>query len=526
MEGYCEKSCGKCSCAETDAPSRPSAGVPEGERNFFGAKAETAEAEDGADGEEAPEDAKSEAELAAQKADGECSNVWDVLGTNPDMSELKAVLERTDLLPVIQDSNFAATFFAPTNDAFTAFKKSLGKKSGGLLDDSDFLGKVVGFHIALPPLFEVAMKPGDVLRTFEGDKVGEKALVVVESDGGDSPVALQAFGNPVANFLDTDILACKSVVHVIDSVMMSSEAIAAIKAAPKDRSAGPKGKKAEPGDEEAESEEQETESEDEETELEGDEEEAGASVDPIPDTRKSIAGTGEPLVEVSSECKSVFETARSHPDLGPLVTAMRKGEVDEIFSDEEQVVTVFAPTAAAFEMLEKRLGSKAGLLDDPSFLQQVLAYHTTLSPLFLEDMSNGDSIPATIATATGLEASKGTLKVFETSDGAGIGVKGYRNKGTILEADLKACNSVVHVIDKVLISREMAKTMQAAEAGSSADGGAAEGEATATQADAASEGSEDEVTEQAAGKKKGKRSKNRKMGGAAEGPAAPESPSS
>jgi uncharacterized surface protein with fasciclin (FAS1) repeats len=95
--------------------------------------------------------------------------------------------------------------------------------------------------------------------------------------------------------------------------------------------------------------------------------------------------------------------------------------------------TVFAPTDEAFAKLPA--GTIEGLLADKAKLTAVLTYHVV-------------SGAVTAADVAGLKSAKtvqGAELAIDTSNGVKI------NDATVIKADIKASNGVIHVIDTVLL---------------------------------------------------------------------------
>jgi uncharacterized surface protein with fasciclin (FAS1) repeats len=95
--------------------------------------------------------------------------------------------------------------------------------------------------------------------------------------------------------------------------------------------------------------------------------------------------------------------------------------------------TVFAPTDEAFAKLPP--GTLDSLLADKAKLTSVLTYHVVAGAV-------------TSADVAGLKSAKtvqGAELAIDTSNGVKI------NDATVIKADIKASNGVIHVIDTVLI---------------------------------------------------------------------------
>ncbi|MDO9334836.1 MAG: fasciclin domain-containing protein, partial [Caulobacter sp.] len=98
-------------------------------------------------------------------------------------------------------------------------------------------------------------------------------------------------------------------------------------------------------------------------------------------------------------------------------------------------LTLFAPTDAAFAALPD--GELARLEANPTELQKVLTYHLINASV---DSSKVKGAKGAIATVAGPQI---------TLDGSGAAI--MAGDATITQADVKATNGIVHVIDKVLM---------------------------------------------------------------------------
>jgi len=131
--------------------------------------------------------------------------------------------------------------------------------------------------------------------------------------------------------------------------------------------------------------------------------------------------------------KTIVEIAQGNPDLSTLVTAVTKAGLADTLSGPGPF-TVFAPTNAAFSALPK--GTLDSLLADPTALGNVLKLHVISGSV--------DSAAATAAVGTNVTTLGGPVAV--TSSGGKLVVGG----ATVVTADIKAKNGIIHVIDAVI----------------------------------------------------------------------------
>lgn len=136
--------------------------------------------------------------------------------------------------------------------------------------------------------------------------------------------------------------------------------------------------------------------------------------------------------------KDIVDTAVSAGNFKTLVAAVKAaGLVDTLKG--KGPFTVFAPTDAAFEKLEKaKPGTIAMLLkpENKSKLVAILTYHVVPGKVMAADVMN-------LKKAKTVEGSDVKIKV----KGSDVHV----NKAKVVKADIEATNGVIHVIDTVIL---------------------------------------------------------------------------
>ncbi|MEO8060561.1 MAG: fasciclin domain-containing protein [Burkholderiales bacterium] len=151
---------------------------------------------------------------------------------------------------------------------------------------------------------------------------------------------------------------------------------------------------------------------------------------------------------------NIVETAQANPDFSILVEAVVAADLATTLSAPGSVLTVFAPTNAAFAALLTELGlTKAQLLADKPLLAAVLTYHVLPTRVF----KAGVSLGAPITTVEG-----GYFKIDEVG-GALVITDGRNRASNITATDIRANNGIIHVIDKVLLpaDKNIVETAQA-----------------------------------------------------------------
>lgn len=133
--------------------------------------------------------------------------------------------------------------------------------------------------------------------------------------------------------------------------------------------------------------------------------------------------------------KDIVDIAAGDEQFSTLVTALKAADlVDTLKGDGP--FTVFAPTNDAFAALP------AGTLDDllkpenKATLQAVLTYHVLGSKVMSKDIAGTTAAPETV---------QGDTLAIDATDGVTV------NGATVVKADIKASNGVIHVIDAVLL---------------------------------------------------------------------------
>lgn len=146
---------------------------------------------------------------------------------------------------------------------------------------------------------------------------------------------------------------------------------------------------------------------------------------------------------------NIVETVKASGQFNTLVAALEATNLTALLQDNDGL-TVFAPTDAAFAALPAGELDRLMADDNRAELQQLLTYHVVNARLA------GDRI----------EGSRGPVP---TVGGANIEIDGSGDTWTvgeaaIIQADIMAANGVIHVVDKVLTP--------AAAAGAAADAAA------------------------------------------------------
>lgn len=148
---------------------------------------------------------------------------------------------------------------------------------------------------------------------------------------------------------------------------------------------------------------------------------------------------------------SITDLAVATPELSTLVSALQRLELDDDFdmvgSDE---FTVLAPTNDAFQALLDSNPDWNSLDDiDDATLTMVLNYHVLAGEIESTDLAMGESWATT--SAMGPNDTGVSLYVNRTSSTVMF------DDATVTSANIQADNGVVHVIDRVLMPKNLAE---------------------------------------------------------------------
>ncbi|MDN5203019.1 fasciclin domain-containing protein [Fulvivirgaceae bacterium BMA10] len=160
---------------------------------------------------------------------------------------------------------------------------------------------------------------------------------------------------------------------------------------------------------------------------------------------RGIAGSGMEISVTFTEPNTIVDIARSNPDFSILYDAVVKAELGAALASDGPF-TVFAPTNAAFEKLFMALGI-SGVADlSKEDLTPILLYHALAGQILAGDLAAGQ----TVTTLGG-----GSAVVLKNDMGVTI------NDVHVVVPDVLASNGVIHVINDVLIPRNIVEIASA-----------------------------------------------------------------
>ncbi len=135
----------------------------------------------------------------------------------------------------------------------------------------------------------------------------------------------------------------------------------------------------------------------------------------------------------------IVDTAVSAGNFTTLVAAVKAaGLVDTLKGPGP--FTVFAPTDAAFAKLPA--GTVEGLLKNPEKLKDILLYHVVSGKVLAADVMKMKSAKTVEGNSVKIHAMHGKVMI---------------NNADVVKADIVCDNGIIHVIDTVIMPRQMAK---------------------------------------------------------------------
>ncbi|GMH40505.1 hypothetical protein BSKO_08409 [Bryopsis sp. KO-2023] len=152
----------------------------------------------------------------------QCRSVAESIASNPDLAILNQAINLAGLSPVLSDKEQSITLFAPIDDAFVQLSAPGAAVKLPILDDPDALGSILSYHALEEPKSFSALKPGGKHRTLVLQDGEPLELTIVENES--SPLGIEIEGaEGTASIVKKNIVACGSVIHIIDGVLLPAE---------------------------------------------------------------------------------------------------------------------------------------------------------------------------------------------------------------------------------------------------------------------------------------------------------------
>jgi uncharacterized surface protein with fasciclin (FAS1) repeats len=146
---------------------------------------------------------------------------------------------------------------------------------------------------------------------------------------------------------------------------------------------------------------------------------------------------GQSAVQDDESAKDVVKVAAASKDHSTLVAAVKQAELVDVLSNAGPF-TVFAPTNAAFDKIDKATLNALMQDDKKADLQNILQYHVYVGIIKPEMMQDGQTLN---------QVNGGNITITK-KDGKII----INGTATII-ASVPASNGIIHVIDGVLLPK-------------------------------------------------------------------------
>jgi len=326
----------------------------------------------------------------------------ELAATTKSLSKLVKLLGKADLVDAISGEG-PFTALAPTNDAFDKLPKGTLES---LKDDTAMLGDILKYHVIPGKVKSTDLKVGSTAMTVEGSEVEVTAL---------SPNVMIN----KATVTRADIMASNGIIHLIDTVLIP----------PADEPDMNDPEYADP-----------TEIDDAEIDdADTDPTDSSEMADPSDYSEMADPEAKDPEMSdpEMNDLPSIVDIATQSNDFTTLTDLLVKADLVKTLSGTGPF-TVFAPTDTAFGKLPE--ATLASLGENPAALTQVLTYHVVPGKFLSTDLDK-------------------KMKV-ETAEGSKVKITSLNpvtiNDAVVISADIEASNGVIHVIDKVLIPKDLA----------------------------------------------------------------------
>ena len=156
-------------------------------------------------------------------------------------------------------------------------------------------------------------------------------------------------------------------------------------------------------------------------------------------------GISQPALADHHGSQTIAQVAMASPEHETLVAAVKAADLAGVLGGSGPL-TVFAPTDPAFENLPEGTVDKLLQAENKAQLQSVLKYHVVAGRLSAADILRMIDNGGGTATLTTLEG--GTLLARLSGDNVTI-TDENGGTATVLMADIKASNGIVHATDAV-----------------------------------------------------------------------------
>ncbi len=147
----------------------------------------------------------------------------------------------------------------------------------------------------------------------------------------------------------------------------------------------------------------------------------------------------------------IVETAQSTGMFNTLLAAAKAAGVAPMLMNDQNL-TVFAPTDAAFDKLPAGTVDMLLLPEHKATLKKILAYHVLT-------MKVPAKAAMTLTSGTNVKTANGEKFIVRKMGSTLMIDPGVGTKATVIKANVMADNGIVHVIDEVLLPPSVQRAM-------------------------------------------------------------------
>jgi uncharacterized surface protein with fasciclin (FAS1) repeats len=144
------------------------------------------------------------------------------------------------------------------------------------------------------------------------------------------------------------------------------------------------------------------------------------------------------------EEKTITGLAAGNNDLSTLVAAVTAADLAATLDDKNAEFTVFAPANSAFDKLPAGTVDTLVMPENKATLSNILTYHVVPTAVMSSSLSDGQVVKTVQGQNLTVKMMDGKVYIVDAKGG----------QAQVVQADVKASNGVVHVIDTVLMPME------------------------------------------------------------------------
>jgi uncharacterized surface protein with fasciclin (FAS1) repeats len=143
--------------------------------------------------------------------------------------------------------------------------------------------------------------------------------------------------------------------------------------------------------------------------------------------------------------RNLLQNASNATHLTTFVAAIKAAGLADTL-EENDPLTVFAPTNAAFEKLSSGIVDKLMAPDRRGLLAQILTYHIVAGRFETKDLADGAKLKTVQGEELTVRSADGKIMIIDAND----------QVSTIAVSDIDETNGVIHMVDTVLIPKAWA----------------------------------------------------------------------